>query len=74
MVFFCRHTCGPKGPFIVLKSKDDNAIRRLDLTDANFNPWPYQFRSTDAALAAVPEAVELGRVGRHTGGRRVRFT
>jgi len=28
----------------------------------------------EAALAAVPEAVELGRVVRHTGGRRVRFT
>src|SRR2546428_7602180 len=61
VVFFCRHVWGPQGPFVVLKSKDDNAIRQLDLTDANFNPWPHQFRSTDAALAATaaPTATEV---------------
>jgi len=68
VVFFGRHMWGPLGPFVVLKSKDDNAIRQLDLTDANFNPWPhqfrstpYQFRSTDAALAAIapPTATEV---------------
>ena len=65
VVFFCRHVWGPQGPFVVLKSKDDNAIRQLDLTDANFNPWPHQFRSTDAALAAIaaPTATEVTTPG-----------
>lgn len=54
--FFCRHLwVAPHGPFIVLKSKDDNAISRLDLTDADFNRD--HFDSKDRALAAIAAPV-----------------
>jgi hypothetical protein len=54
-VFFCRHAWGDEEPFIVLKSKDDKAIRQLDLTDWDFNSD--YFESKDRALADIAEPV-----------------
>ena len=54
-VFFGSHVWGPEGPFMVLKSQDDDAIGKFDWTDADFNPR--YFDSKDRALAAITAPV-----------------
>ncbi len=64
VIFFCRHVWADEEPFIVLKSKDDNAVRELTDVKAIAD----QLKSKDAGLARIVEPV--GREVKSSGNQR----